>query len=96
MRIAIRACAVTCVNPVPVKQNRHCETAMRRNDRRYKLSSHLVIHALAANTTTPAMALGSFFIPPLIGNTIGAVALVIAFNHAQVSLDERAIPPRFG
>ncbi len=88
MRIVIQACSVTCVNPVPIKQNRHCETAMRRNDRRYKLSSHQVFYALAAKTTTLAMALGSFFVPTLIGNIIGAVDLVAALNYAQISLVE--------
>ena len=61
---------------------------MRRNDRRYKLSSHQVFYALAAKTTTLAMALGSFFVPTLIGNIVGAVDLVAALNYAQISLVE--------
>ncbi|MGB7933750.1 MAG: hypothetical protein WCH04_16290 [Gammaproteobacteria bacterium] len=60
---------------------------MRRNDRRYKLSSHLVFYALAAKTTPLVTALGSFFVPTLIGITIGGVALVTALTCAQVSLD---------
>jgi len=50
--------------------------------------STLVFYALAADTTTLATALGSFFIPTLIGNIIGGVALVAALNYAQVTLDE--------
>jgi len=61
---------------------------MRRNDSRYKLSSHLVFYVLAVKTITLAMALGSFFVPTLIGNIIGGVELVAALNYAQLSLDE--------
>ena len=50
--------------------------------------STLVFYALAADTITLATALGSFFLPTLIGNIIGGVALVAALNYAQVSPDE--------
>jgi len=45
-------------------------------------------YALAANTTSFTAALGSFFLPTLIGNIIGGVAFVAALNYAQVSPDD--------
>jgi formate/nitrite transporter FocA (FNT family) len=50
--------------------------------------SALVFYALSAGTTTLAAALGSFFLPTLIGNIIGGVAFVAALNYAQVSPDD--------
>jgi formate/nitrite transporter FocA (FNT family) len=47
-------------------------------------STH-VFYALAADITTLAAALGSFFLPTLFGNIIGGVAFVAALNYAQVS-----------
>ena len=43
-----------------------------------------VFYALLTGITAPAVAIGEFFIPTLIGNTIGGVALVAAINYAQV------------
>lgn len=43
-----------------------------------------MFYALLTGATTPAVAVGQFFIPTLIGNTIGGVALVAAINYAQV------------
>jgi formate/nitrite transporter FocA (FNT family) len=45
-------------------------------------------YALLTGITSPAVAIGEFFIPTLIGNTIGGVALVAAINYAQVYLHE--------
>ena len=44
-----------------------------------------IFYALLINATSPAVAIGEFFVPTLIGNTIGGVALVAAINYAQVS-----------
>lgn len=46
-----------------------------------------VFYALAANTTTLTAAFGNFFLPTLLGNVIGGVALVGALNYAQASPD---------
>jgi len=43
-----------------------------------------VFYALMTGSTTPTMAIGHFFVPTLIGNTIGGVALVSALVYAQV------------
>jgi len=43
-----------------------------------------VFYALMTGGTTPAAAIGQFFVPTLIGNTIGGVALVAAIVYAQV------------
>lgn len=50
--------------------------------------SAVVSYGLAAGATTLSAALGSFFVPTLIGNIIGGVAFVAVLNYAQVSLDE--------
>lgn len=47
-----------------------------------------VFYALAANATSLTAALSNFFLPTLLGNVVGGVALVAALNYAQVSLDE--------
>jgi formate/nitrite transporter FocA (FNT family) len=47
--------------------------------------STLVFYALAADAASLAEALGSFFLPTLLGNIIGGVAFVAALNYAQVS-----------
>jgi formate/nitrite transporter FocA (FNT family) len=47
--------------------------------------STLVFYALAADATSLTTALGSFFVPTLLGNIIGGVAFVAALNYAQVS-----------
>lgn len=44
-----------------------------------------IFYALLTNATTPAVAVVQFFVPTLIGNTIGGVALVAAINYAQVN-----------
>lgn len=41
-------------------------------------------YALFTGITTPAVAIGEFFVPTLIGNTIGGVAMVAVINYAQV------------
>jgi formate/nitrite transporter FocA (FNT family) len=46
--------------------------------------SNEMFYALLTGATSPAVAIGQFFIPTLIGNTIGGVALVAAINYAQV------------
>ena len=43
-----------------------------------------MFYALLIGTTSPSIAFGQFFIPTLIGNTIGGVAMVSAINYAQV------------
>ena len=43
-----------------------------------------MFYALLIGTTSPSIAVGQFFIPTLIGNTIGGVAMVSAVNYAQV------------
>lgn len=43
-----------------------------------------MFYALLTHATSPAVAIGQFFLPTLIGNTIGGVALVAAINYAQV------------
>ena len=43
-----------------------------------------VFYALLTGLTSPGVAIGQFFVPTLIGNTIGGVALVAAINYAQV------------
>lgn len=43
-----------------------------------------MFYALLTGATSPSVAIGDFFIPTLIGNTIGGVALVAAINYAQV------------
>ena len=45
-------------------------------------------YALAAGSTTLGAVLGSFFLPTLLGNIIGGVALVAALNYAQVSPED--------
>lgn len=47
-----------------------------------------VFYALAAGLTDLPTACVNFFLPTLLGNIIGGVALVAALNYAQVSLDE--------
>jgi len=43
-----------------------------------------MFYALLIGTTSPSVAIGEFFVPTLIGNTLGGVALVAAINYAQV------------
>jgi formate/nitrite transporter FocA (FNT family) len=43
-----------------------------------------VFYALFTGTASPATALTDFFLPTLLGNTIGGVAMVAAINYAQV------------
>ncbi|MGW8247376.1 MAG: formate/nitrite transporter family protein [Acidiferrobacterales bacterium] len=43
-----------------------------------------MFYALLTGAVSPATAVGQFFLPTLIGNTIGGVALVAAINYAQV------------
>jgi len=43
-----------------------------------------VFYASMIGATSPGQAIGHFFLPTLIGNTIGGVALVAAINYAQV------------
>lgn len=43
-----------------------------------------VFYALLIGATSPGVAIGQFFLPTLIGNAIGGVALVAAINYAQV------------
>lgn len=43
-----------------------------------------VFYALLTGVAAPMNSLGQFFIPTLIGNTIGGVAMVAAINYAQV------------
>lgn len=56
--------------------------------------SHIVagstqmFYALAAGGATPGAAMGSFFMPTLIGNIIGGVAFVAVLNYAQVSRED--------
>ena len=50
--------------------------------------SAIMSYALAAGITTLPNALGSFFLPTLLGNIVGGVALVAALNYAQVSPGE--------
>ena len=47
-----------------------------------------VFYALAAELITPAAAWNQFFLPTLLGNILGGVALVAALNYAQVSRDD--------
>ena len=44
-----------------------------------------VFYALLTGATSPGVAIGQFFLPTLIGNAIGGVALVAALNYAQVA-----------
>jgi formate-nitrite transporter family protein len=44
-----------------------------------------MFYALLTGATTAEVAAGEFFVPTLIGNTIGGVALVAAINYAQVN-----------
>lgn len=46
-----------------------------------------VFYALLTGATSPGVAIGEFFVPTLIGNTIGGVAMVAAINYAQVFPD---------
>lgn len=48
-----------------------------------------VFYALATGIVTPGIAIGEFFIPTLIGNTIGGVLLVSAINYAQLAPYEK-------
>ena len=50
--------------------------------------SNEVFYALLTGIVSPSVAIGEFFIPTLIGNTIGGVSLVAAINYAQVSPDK--------
>lgn len=47
-----------------------------------------VAYALAAQMATPLQAVVQFYIPTLVGNILGGVALVAALNYAQVSKDD--------
>ena len=47
-----------------------------------------MFYALAAGNATPGTAIGSFFMPTLIGNVIGGVAFVALLNYAQVSRED--------
>lgn len=48
-----------------------------------------VFYALATGIVSPGVAIGEFFIPTLIGNTIGGVLLVSAINYAQLAPYEK-------
>jgi formate/nitrite transporter FocA (FNT family) len=48
-----------------------------------------VFYALLTGIVSPAVAIGDFFIPTLIGNTIGGVSLVAAINYAQLAPYEK-------
>lgn len=43
-----------------------------------------VFYALLTGAASPGVAITGFFVPTLIGNTLGGVALVAAINYAQV------------
>lgn len=43
-----------------------------------------MFYALLTGAISPAIAVGQFFLPTLIGNTIGGVAMVAVINYAQV------------
>jgi formate-nitrite transporter family protein len=47
-----------------------------------------IFYALLTGIASPDVAIVEFFIPTLIGNTIGGVSLVAAINYAQVSPDK--------
>ncbi len=48
-----------------------------------------VFYALMTGTVSPSVSIGEFFIPTLIGNTIGGVSLVAAINYAQLAPYEK-------
>lgn len=48
-----------------------------------------VFYGLMTGIISPSMAVGEFFIPTLIGNTIGGVSLVAAINYAQLAPYEK-------
>lgn len=48
-----------------------------------------VFYALMTGIVSPSVAISEFFIPTLIGNTIGGVSLVAAINYAQLSPYEK-------
>lgn len=50
--------------------------------------STLMFYALVDGSASFGSALGNFFLPTLIGNIIGGVALVAALNYAQVSSED--------
>jgi formate/nitrite transporter FocA (FNT family) len=49
-----------------------------------------VLHQVVIGRATAGDFLGRFFVPTLIGNSVGGVALVAALNHAQVVAGRRA------
>jgi formate/nitrite transporter FocA (FNT family) len=48
-----------------------------------------VFYALLTDIVSPSVAIREFFIPTLIGNTIGGVSLVAAINYAQLAPYEK-------
>lgn len=48
-----------------------------------------VFYALLMGITSPAVAIREFFVPTLIGNTIGGISLVAAINYAQLAPYEK-------